>query len=498
MPVTTANKQKHIGLFSKNRLQRRQFYVIFKLMTEIKFGTNGWQGRMGKDFTFQQIRLITQAFANLLKRAHGNKEIAVMINYDTRYLSETFAQKAAQILTLNKIHVFSPCRDAPTPAMALAIVQKQLRGGICFSASRNEPIYNGFKLFNANGAPALPSKTLLLENEIKKIGPGFHFKHQYPDSSLLHQLDVRTPYLEHIAAIVRLDTIKHAHLKIIVDNLYGTSRDYLDRLLGDYGIEITAIHNYSDSYFGGAIPSCNGNNLRELARLVVGKGADIGLATDILSDRFGIIDSRGRFIDPNLIMPPLLEYLITVRKMNGNIIKSVSSSDQITRVADFYGRKVHETPVGFKFLADMLSSRSAFIGIESTNGAALNGIIQCKDGILFNLLITEMMAHYRQSLPLLLSKFANRFPPLCNRETLVVKNEARQEKYMRILQEKNFIFPGRELLKIKYIDGIKFIFKNSWLLLRESGTENVIRICAESPTLGQTQQILQTGRKLLE
>ncbi|HSQ35832.1 MAG TPA: hypothetical protein VLQ89_07575, partial [Candidatus Binatia bacterium] len=189
-------KRKTAAFFDERQLQSAVNCVIFETMTEIKFGTNGWQGRMGKDFTFHRIRLTTQAFANWLKRAHGGKEIAVMINYDTRYLSETFAQKAAQILALNKIHVYFPTRDAPMPAMALAIVQKQMRGGICFSASINEPIVNGIKIFNANGAPALPSKTLLLENEIKKIAPGFHFKHQYPDSSLLHHLDIRAPYLE--------------------------------------------------------------------------------------------------------------------------------------------------------------------------------------------------------------------------------------------------------------------------------------------------------------
>jgi len=433
-----------------------------------------------------------------LKRLHGNKEIAIMINYDTRYLSETFAQKAAQILALNKIHVFFPLRDAPIPAMALAIVQKQMRGGMCFTANLNEPIYNGIKIFNANGTPALPSKTLLLQNEIKKIEPDFHFKHQYPDSGLIHYLDIRAPYLDYISSIVRLDTIKRANLKIIVDNLYGTSRDYLDRLLSDYGIEIMAIHNYSDSYFGGLIPSCNKNDLRELARLVVSKGADIGLATDIHSNRFGVIDCRGRFIDANLIMPPLIEYLITVQKMSGNIIKSISSTDQITSVADRYQRKVHETPVGFKFLADMLASRNAFIGVESTNGAALNSITPCMDGILFSLLLCEMLAHSQQSLPLLLSKFAKRFPPLFNREIKIDKNISRQEKFLSILQEKNFTFPSLDLLKIKYIDGIKFIFKDSWLLLRESGTNSVIRISAESPSLKQTQQLLQTGRELLE
>ena len=453
---------------------------------------------MGRDFTFAKVRLTTQAFANLLKRTHGGKGIGVMINYDSRYLSETFAQKAAQILALNKIDVFSPRRDAPTPAMALAIVQKQMRGGMCFTASLNEPIYNGIKIFSSSGAPVLPSRTLLLENEIKKIAASFYFKQQYSDASFIHFLDIRSPYLDYIAATVRLDLIKRARLKIVVDNLFGTSRDYLDRLLGDHGIEITAIHNYSDSYFGGVIPSCSQSNLRELARLVASKRADIGLATDIDSDRFGIIDPRGRFIDANLIMPPLIEYLITVRKMGGDIVKSVSSTDQITRVAERYQRKVHETPVGFKFLADMLSSRNVFIGVEGTHGAALNGPAPCRDGILFNLLIGEMLAHSQLSLPQLLGQFARRFPPLFNRETHVVKSIQRRERFLSLLQEKNFTFPGLELLKIKYIDGIKFIFPESWLLLRESGTRNVIRICAEASSLRQAQHLLQTGRKLLE
>jgi len=452
---------------------------------------------MGTDFTFHSVRLATQAFANLLKKMHGGKEISVMINYDTRYLSETFAQKAAQILTLNKIRVFFPLRDAPMPAMALAIVQKQMRGGMSFTASRNAAIYNGIKIVNANGTPALPSRTLLLENEIKKIAPGFHFNQQYPDSTLIHSLDVREPYLKHIANTVNLDVIKGARLKIIIDNLYGTSRDYLDRLLGDYGIEITAIHNYSDSNFGGTVPACTKNNLRELARAVVSKGADIGLATDMNSVRFGIVDPRGRFINADLIMAPLLEYLITVRKMSGNIVKSVAVSEQISRVADFYQRKVHETPVGFKFLADMLSSRGAFFGVESANSAALGGAAPSRDGILFSLLVTEMLAYHRQSLPFLLRRFSKRFPPLFARETLAQITPARHEKFLDVLQKKTFSFPDLDLSKVKYIDGIKFIFKDSWLMLRESGTDSVIRIYAESHSPRQTRHLLQTGRNFL-
>jgi phosphoglucomutase len=313
-----------------------------------------------------------------------------------------------------------------------------------------------------------------------------------------HFLDIRSLYLDHVAATVRLDLIKRARMRIIVDNVFGTSRDYLDRLLVDRGIEITAIHNYSDSSFGGVIPTCSQSNLRELARLVAGQGADIGLATDIGGDRFGIIDPRGRLVDAHLIMPLLVEYLITVRKMGGDIVKSVSASDQITRVAERYQRKVHETPVGFKFLADMLLTHNAFIGIEGNNGAALKGPAPCRDGILFSLLVCEMLAHFRLSLPQLLSRFARRFPPLLNRETQVARSARRRDRLVSLLQEKNFAFPGLHLQRLKFIDGVKFIFSDSWLLLRESGTSNVIRITAEAPNLRQVQRLLQTGRHLLD
>ncbi len=453
---------------------------------------------MGKELTFHKVRLATQAYANCLKKSHGSKEISVMLNYDTRYLSETFAQKAAQILSLNRIHAFLPLRDAPLPAQALAIVQKQLRGGMCFTASLNEPTTNGIKILSANGAPALPSKTILLENEIKKIEPGFNFKHQYPDPGMIHALDIRTPYLEYLAATVQLDLIKRARFRIIIDNLYGTSRDYLDRLLADSAIEAFAIHNYSDSYFGEVMPTCSKSHLRELARLVVSRKADIGLANDTTSVRFGIIDSRGRFIEPNQIIPPLVEYLIMVRKMNGCIAKSVSSTEQITRIAEHYQRRVHETPVGFKFLADMLSSRNAFFGMDGSHGAALNRAVVCKDGMLFNLLVTEMMAYHQHSLPQLLSAFSKRFPPLFMKEVPIFKTPNRQDKFLQLLQKRGFVFPGMDLLKIKYIDGIKFVFKNGWLLLRESGTINAIRITAESHSPVLTQQLLLTGMNLIE
>ncbi len=473
-------------------------YVIVKPMSEIRFGTDGWRAKMGESFTFANVKLIAQAYANMLRKTSRGRENVVLVNHDTRYLSPQFAAEAAKVLSLNRIRVVRPTRDAPAPAASLAIVEQQLQGGISFTASFNELIYNGIKLFDAKGAPLLPSQTVLLEEEIRKLAGVFHYKPRYADEQRISQVDVRPPYLDYVGRTVNLPLIRRAGMKIVVDCLYGTSRDYLDKLLLDNGVEVIALHNYSDSYFGGVIPSCSRRNLGELAQRVREEKAHLGLATDVDSDRFGIVDSRGRFLDANALMPPLVEYLITVRHLTGDIVKSLSTTDLIDRVAEQYQRRVFETPVGFKYVADMLAVRKAFVGIESTNGAALKGPVQIKDGILFNLLVAEMVAHHGTSLEELLAGFYRRFPRLHGRECDAARTPRRDKRLQHLLHRKQFRFPGFTLRQIRYLDGLKFVFNDSWLLIRESGTKGVIRIYAESPRPERSARLLQLGRQLLD
>lgn len=467
-------------------------------MPEIRFGTDGWRAKMGSDFTFHRVRLVAQAFANFLRKTVKVKDIGVMVNYDTRFLSREFALEAAKVLSLNKLSVSIPVRDAPSPAVSLAVVQNRLQGAMTFTASFNELIFNGVKLFDSRGAPLMPSKTALVEDEVRRIGPHFHFKPRYPDEQLIRFADVKEPYLDYLSGLTDLRLIQRSGIKIVVDNLYGTSRDYLDKILIDHDIDIFSLHNFSDPNFGGVIPSCGRANLRDLARWVVEKKADIGLGTDIDSDRFGIVDARGRFVDSNAVMPPLIEYLIVVRKMEGDIVKSVSTTDQVNRVARLYQRKVHETPVGFKYIADMLAIKKAFVGVESTNGASLKGFIQVKDGILFNLLVAEMVAYHQKPLDEILRGFHRRFPPLFCREIRIARSPQRQEKYRALLNRREFRVDGKEPLAVIQIDGVKFLFDDSWLLLRESGTENSIRVYAEAPRMSEAKRLLEMGRSLVE
>jgi phosphoglucomutase len=285
---------------------------------------------------------------------------------------------------------------------------------------------------------------------------------------------------------------------IAVDNLYGSSREYLDYVLSKNEIEIDSIHNFPYSSFGAVIPSCSPENLRELSQLVEEKNANIGLATDIDGDRFGIVDAKGRYINANMIIPPLIEYLITVRKMEGSIVKSISTTEYIQRVADYYCRSVYTTPVGFKYVADMLSKRKTFIGVESTNGASLNKRITIKDGILFNLLVTEMLAYYKLDIDNILQNFSQKFSKLYDREISMSANSSRRKKYSDLIKYRRFKVNDFKPKEIVLDDGIKFILKDSWLLLRESGTNELIRIYAESPLRQRTVDLIKIGRQLIE
>jgi phosphoglucomutase len=468
-------------------------------MGGIRFGTDGWRARMGHDFTFQKVRTFAQAYANFLHKTCRAKEPTVLIDHDTRYLSPEFARETARVLSLNQVRVLLPDRDAPVPAASLAIVQRKLQGGICFTASFNDPGTNGIKVFSERGVPELPSRTLAMENEVRRIGAGFVFPPRYPDGRLIETVDVAAPYRAYIENLIDFGLIARSGLRIIVDNLYGTSRDYLDKLLADHDTDVTAIHNYSDSHFGGVIPSCSRENLRELAALVVEKKANLGLSTDADGDRFGVIDGNGRFIDSNRIVPPLLEYLIGVRHVGGDIVKSVSTTGQVNRVADHYRRRVYETPVGFKYLADMLFSRPAFLGVESTNGAALKGETAMKDGILFSLLIAEMVAYEGSDLPSVLKRFHRRYPRLFSREIQLPATPRRLERFARLLERREIRWhdlPPPQTFS--GLDGLKITFGESWLLLRPSGTKGVLRVYAEARDFREAGRLIKAGRALVE
>jgi phosphoglucomutase len=469
-------------------------------MSVIKFGTDGWRAKMGGDFSFENVRVFAQGYANFLKSKKRSKEINIILNYDTRFLSRRFADEAAKILSLNGIHAHIPNRDVPLAPISLSIIQNKLDGGVIFTASFNRPIFNGIKVFNHKGAPALPSQTIRIEQGIEKIEKTFRFKPQYAEDDLINDINVKENYIKYLENIIAFDSIRDSGMQIIVDNLYGTSREYLDYVLSENGIDVLTLHSfpYSSSGWDNLISSCTEGNLRELSQMVVERGAHIGLATDIDGDRFGLVDSKGRYLSSNVIMPPLIEYLINVRGMEGGIVKSITTTNNIRRVAEYYSRDIYTTPVGFKYLAHVLSLKKTFIGVESSNGASLNRKITIKDGVLFSLLVAEMLAYYKLDMGRILDDFYTRFPKMYNIEISLPRNERTETRLNDLLDRKKFQFEGLRLKRREYVDGIKFIFDDAWLLIRNSGTNELVRLYAESTSLKQTKALIKAGRSLIE
>ncbi|MDD8039964.1 MAG: hypothetical protein PHH18_12005, partial [Acidobacteriota bacterium] len=358
----------------------------------ISFGTSGWRAVMGEEFTFQNVRLVVQALANLLRAKYAGADVSVLVNYDTRFLSERFAVEAARILSHNKIQVFLSERDAPSQAQAYQIIKRRAQGGINFTASFNPPEYNGLKYNVETGAPAMPAETDALEKEIRRLQGDYSVFPGYPRTEYIERIDLRSDYLAFIQDKIDFEIIRKAGIKVAVDSLYGTSREYLDETLSENGVPVEEIHGYIDPYFGGIAPSCTEENLTELRRLVRDKKCDLGIATDADGDRFGIVDHRGHYILPNLVLAVLLEYLVAVKGWRGGIARSVATTHLIDRIARAYDLPVFRTKVGFKFLADLWLQNKIVFGGEETASLAVARHLPEKDGIMAGLLTAEMVA----------------------------------------------------------------------------------------------------------
>src|ERR1051325_4692101 len=297
----------------------------------IKFGTSGWRGIIGEDFTFENVRVATQGVANYLRKS-GQKGSGVVVAYDTRFLSEKFASEAAKILAFNGIQAYLCTRDVPTPTVSFETVRRKAMGAINFTASHNPPEYNGLKFSTSNGAPALPEVTKAIESEIHAVQQKNERLDVYEKRELIEEIDPKDRYLAELRQKVDVDVIRKSGLRIAIDSLYGTSRDYLDYFLLEAGVEVKIIHDYRDPYFGGFSPECKEKNLVELRNTVSSEKFDLGLATDGDADRFGIVDDRNRFVSPNIILALLALYLKRYRDIPGGLARSVATTHLIDSI----------------------------------------------------------------------------------------------------------------------------------------------------------------------
>ncbi|MFW6198227.1 MAG: phosphoglucomutase/phosphomannomutase family protein [Acidobacteriota bacterium] len=461
----------------------------------IHFGTAGWRGIIGDEFTFHNVRLVTQAIVDHLLSADASRSLVV--GYDTRFLSEKFASEAAKVLSQNGIRAMVCDRDVPTPTISFCILGAGAGGGLNFTASHNPPEYNGLKFSDRSGAPALPDTTAAIEARIREREADFVDEY-FQDDAHVERIDPSGPYLEHVASLIDLQAIADSGLRVAVDSLYGTGRDYLDRLLIEAGVECDVLHNFRDPYFGGYSPQSTEENLGELKRRVASAGFDLGLATDNDCDRFAIVDSDGSWLNPNDVLGLVAHYVLTERGPVGDLGRTVSTTHLLDRIADWHGVRVHETPVGFKYIGDLLRRDQIVMGGEESAGLSIAGHLPEKDGILACLLVAELAARFgtplRQHLESLREKVGRsvherldyRITPEIEAEVLERLDAAPDE------------LAGTPVSSVSRTDGTKLHFEDgSRFLYRRSGTEPMIRCYAEAANTGRTRQLHDAGRRFL-
>jgi phosphoglucomutase len=453
---------------------------------------------MGEEFTFHNVRLVVQAVANYLKKSFFQKQISVIVNYDTRFLSERYASEAAKILSHNKIHVFLTDRDAPSQAQAYQVIKRKAQGGINFTASFNPPEYNGLKFNTEFGAPALPEVTDEIEEEIKRLQKKFSFSFHYPKTEFIEKIDLQPDYLAFIQEKIDFDLIRKSGIRIAVDLLFGTSREYLDEILEENEIPVEEIHGYIDPYFGGITPSCSEKNLGELKKLVISKKCGLGIATDADGDRFGVVDEKGNFVIQNLIISLLLDYLVSEKKWQGGVARSVATTHLVDRIARKYELPLHKTPVGFKYLADLFLKKKIIFGGEESACVAIKDHLPEKDGIFAGLLVAEMLAATGMPLSKHVDDLFLKYGKRVGAQKSIPLNPTREKKLRKLTARPPSQVDGRKVMNHETIDGIKLDFlDDDWLLLRLSGTEPVIRCYAESESKKESERLLKFGVEMV-
>lgn len=460
----------------------------------IKFGTSGWRAVMGEEFTFANVRLVVQAIANYLLKKFPGREVSVVVNHDTRFLSERFAAEAAKVLSHNQVHVFLADRDAPSQAQCLQIIKRKAQAGINFTASFNPPEYNGLKLNVETGAPALPHETDRVEEEIRRLSRWSIVCPYYPRAESIEKINLQSDYLEFLQKKIDFSAIRRSRMRIGVDLLYGTSREYLDEILEENQIPVEEIHGYVDPYFGGVVPSCSQENLHELKALVREKDCALGIATDADGDRFGILDEKGNFIVQNIVLALLLDYLVRVKGWRGGVARSVATTHLIDRIARRYGLRLYKTPVGFKYMADLFLRGEIIFGGEESACLAIRDHLPEKDGIFAGLLVAEMMAVTGKKITELRDDLFREYGKKYGGQKNIPLNPKNERKLKELIVDPPERLAGRRVVHVERIDGIKLDFEDDdWLLLRFSGTEPLIRCYAEAESRKDLEKFLIHG-----
>lgn len=458
--------------------------------SKIKFGTDGWRGIIADDFTFSNVRKVTRAIASYLETAY-TKDRSVLIAYDTRFLADQFARTAAQVLADLGWSVKITDRDCPTPVIAYNARHLNSAGALMFTASHNPAPYCGIKYIPDYAGPATPEIT---DTIVANIESASDEPPSNNPSGSISTFNPKPDYLQFIYTLLDIDKIKSANLKVKYDALYSTSRGYLDEVLQQSGAQLESFHTWRDVLFGGGMPEPKGEQLVELVEAVVKDRADLGLATDGDSDRFGIVDEQGTVLTPNTVLLVLARHLIKNKGKSGAIVRTVATTHLLDNFAAKYGLQIYETPVGFKYIGEKMRETAVLIGGEESGGLSVIGHIPEKDGVLADMLVAEAIAYEGKPLSQLVKEaIAEADGPLYNTRLDLHLTESHKTAVIDSFTKN----PPAEVagIKVKEVgrkDGIKlYLEEGSWVLLRPSGTEPLVRVYLETNSPEKLSQISQ-------
>jgi phosphoglucomutase len=473
-------------------------------MGAIKFGTSGWCGIIAEDFTFTAVRAVSQAIAEHLRQHEpGAATRGVVVGYDPRFLSEAFAAQVARVMAAQGVKTFLCGRDTPTPVVAFEVLRRESAGGIIVTGCHNPPEYNGLKFLGARGGPALPAATRQVEERANALLGGIRVAElsatEAERRGLMERIDPRPGYLDRLRELLDLETIREAHLKVVVDSLFGSAHGYLDAMLRDAGCEVQSLHASRDATFGGLSPEPSEERLAELAFQVVETSAHLGVATDCDADRFGLVDADGSFLEPNYFLGLLLHHLVKRRGWTGGAGRSVATSHLVDAVARHLGIPTYETPVGFTHLGELIVKDRLVLGGEESAGLSVQGHVPEQDGIVACLLAAELVASRgRARLKALLQElYAEVGTFLTRRLRVDVAPEVMHRLHER-LQEPPARLADLAVIEVKRLDGVKLILEDgSWLFLRLSDMEPVVYLYAEAATEHRLEALAAAGRTLV-
>ena len=468
----------------------------------IRFGTDGWRAVISEDFTFSNVRHVAQAIADMAIADANGDEPTFVVGYDTRFLSDRYAEAVAEVLAANGIQVLLCHRFAATPAVSYAIIHHKASGGVMITASHNPPRYNGIKLKAAYGGSAAPAESRRVEHHLNRnLRQGLEPRRLELDKAIrqgrIVRFDPYPEYAAHIRRMVDFDAIARSGVRLAIDAMYGAGIDFTDRLLRENGIEPVTLHHEMNPGFGGLHPEPIERHLHALIETVRANGVDLGLATDGDADRIGAVGPSGAFIDPHCIMTLLLDYLLQQGK-TGIVVKTVSTTQMLNRLAGLYGLQVYETPVGFNHISDLMLSENVLIGGEESGGISISGHIPEGDGVLMGLLLAELVAKQGGDIEALLAGIMDRIGHFAYaRHDYEVPPFSKRELVAQLLEQAPRRLAAQEVVELNARDGVKYLLLDgSWLLIRPSGTEPVLRVYAEARDIEMVQALLDEGERL--